>query len=181
VLGQISRVEALDGLTLYERRARERTMTPSSRRFILEQLRIHRNMSLATVRPDGYPQATTVAYANDGLAIYFACERTSQKARNLRRSPKVSLTINRDWAGWKKITGLSMGATARILERKTDIARAYAALSRKFNSMKGLSAEDVAAMAFVRVQPKVVSMLDYRRGFGWTRLVRVSQVPRTNK
>jgi hypothetical protein len=25
----------------------------------------------------------------------------------------------------------------------------------------------------VRVQPKVVSMLDYRRGFGWTKLVRV--------
>jgi len=149
-------------------------MTPSSKHFILEQLKIHRNMSLATVRPDGYPQATTVAYANDGLTIYFACERNSQKARNLRRSPKVSLTINRDWAGWKKITGLSMGGNAKILERETDTARAYAVLSRKFKAMRGLSAEDLAAMAFVRVQPKVVSMLDYRRGFGWTKLVRVS-------
>jgi PPOX class probable F420-dependent enzyme len=149
-------------------------MTPSSKHFILEQLKIHRNMSLATVRPDGYPQATTVAYANDGLAIYFACERNSQKARNLRRSPKVSLTINRDWAGWKKITGLSMGGNAKILQRATDTARAYAVLSRKFKAMKGLSAEELAAMAFVRVQPKVVSMLDYRRGFGWTKLVRVS-------
>jgi hypothetical protein len=99
----------------------------------------------------------------------------------LRRSSKLSLTINRDWAGWKKITGLSMGATARILERKSDIARAYTVLSRKFRTMKGLNAEDRAAMAFVRVQPKVVSMLDYRCGFGWTQLVRVSQVPRTNK
>ncbi len=149
-------------------------MTPSSKHFILEQLKIHRNMSLATVRPDGYPQATTVAYANDGLTIYFACERNSQKARNLRRSPKVSLTINRDWAAWKKITGLSMGGNAKILERATDTARAYAVLSRKFKAMKGLSAEDLASMAFVRVQPKVVSMLDYRRGFGWTKLVRVS-------
>jgi hypothetical protein len=59
-------------------------MTPSAKRFILEQLETHRNMSLATVRPDGYPQAT----------------------------------------------------------------------------------------AFVRVEPKVVSMLDYRRGFGWTKQVR---------
>jgi PPOX class probable F420-dependent enzyme len=148
-------------------------MTPSAKRFILEQLRIHRNMSLATVRPDGYPQATTVAYANDGLTLYFACERNSQKVRNLRRSPKVSLTINKDWAGWEKITGLSMGGTAKILERPAETRRAQALLARKFKAMKGLSAQDLAATAFVRVQPKVVSMLDYRRGFGWTRQVRV--------
>lgn len=148
-------------------------MTPSAKRFILEQFKTHHNMSLATVRPDGYPQATTVAYANDGLTLYFACDRSSQKVRNLRRSPKVSLTINKDWAGWKKITGLSMGGTAKILERSADTGRAYTLLSRKFKSMKGLSAEDLAATAFVRVQPKVASMLDYRRGFGWTKQVRV--------
>jgi PPOX class probable F420-dependent enzyme len=148
-------------------------VTPSSKRFILEQLKSHHNMSLATVRPDGYPQATTVGYANDGLTLYIACYNKSQKVRNLRRSPKVSLTINKDWADWKKITGLSMGATAKVLERPAGIRRALALLSRKFKDMKKLSAEDLAETAFVRVQPKVVSMLDYRRGFGWTKLVRV--------
>jgi PPOX class probable F420-dependent enzyme len=148
-------------------------MTPASKRFILGQLKSHHNMSLATVRPDGYPQATTVAYANDGLALYFACDRNSQKVRNLRRSPKVSLTVNKDWAGWKKITGLSIGGTAKVLERPADTRRALALLSRKFKGMKGLSAEDLAETVFVRVQPKVISLLDYRRGFGWTQLVRV--------
>jgi len=148
-------------------------MTPATKRFILKQLKAHHNMSFATVRPDGYPQATTVAYANDGLTLYFACDRNSQKARNLRRSPKVSLTINKDWAGWKKITGLSMGATAKILERPTDIQRALALLSRKFRDMKGLSDEDLEEIVFVRVQPKVISLLDYLREFGWTKLVRV--------
>lgn len=148
-------------------------MTPAMKRFILEQLKIHHNMSLATVRADGYPQATTVAYANDGLTLYFACDRNSQKARNLRRSSKVSITINKDWAGWKKIQGLSIGARAKILERPADTRRALALLTRKFKGMKGLSAEDLAATVFVRVQPKVISMLDYRRGFGWTKLVRV--------
>jgi PPOX class probable F420-dependent enzyme len=148
-------------------------MTPANKRFILEQLKAHHNMSLATVRSDGYPQATTVAYANDGLMLYFACDRDSQKVRNLRHSPKVSLTINKDWAGWKKIQGLSIGATAKILERPADTRRAHAVLARKFKDMKGLSAEDLAATVFVRVQPKVISLLDYRRGFGWTQLVRV--------
>ena len=148
-------------------------MTPSTKRLILEQLKTHRNMSLATVRPDGYPQATTVGYANDGLTLYFACDRNGQKVRNLQRSPKVSLTINKDTANWKKITGLSMGATAKVLERPADTKRALALLARKFKDMKNLSEEDLAETAFVRVQPKVISMLDYRRGFGWTKLVRV--------
>ena len=148
-------------------------MTPSAKRFILDQLKKNRIMSLATVRADGYPQATTVTYANDGLTLYFACDRNGQKVRNLRRSPKVSLTINKDTADWKKITGLSMGATAKVLERPADTKLALALLSRKFKDMKNLSEEDLAETAFVRVQPKVVSMLDYRRGFGWTKLVRV--------
>jgi nitroimidazol reductase NimA-like FMN-containing flavoprotein (pyridoxamine 5'-phosphate oxidase superfamily) len=152
---------------------KEGTVTPSAKRFILKQLKTNRIMSLATVRSDGYPQATTVAYANDGLTLYFACDRTSQKVRNLRHSPKVSLTINKDWADWKKVRALSMGATAKVLDRPADTKRALALLSRKFRDMKDLSAEDLAETAFVRVQPKIVSMLDYRRGFGWTKLVRV--------
>lgn len=148
-------------------------MTPATKRFILDQLKTNRIMSLATVRPDGYPQATTVTYANDGLTLYFCCDNKSQKVRNLRRSSKVSLTINKDTADWKKITGLSMGATAKVLDKPADTKRALALLARKFKDMKNLSEEDLAETAFVRVQPKVVSMLDYRRGFGWTKLVRV--------
>ncbi|BAV34942.1 pyridoxamine 5'-phosphate oxidase [Sulfuricaulis limicola] len=148
-------------------------MTPSAKRFILDQLKKNRIMSLATVRSDGYPQATTVTYANDGLTLYFACDRSGQKVRNLRRSPKVSLTINKDTADWKKITGLSMGATAKVLDKPADTQRALTLLARKFKDMKNLSEEDLAETVFVRVQPKVVSILDYRRGFGWTKLVRV--------
>jgi hypothetical protein len=42
---------------------------------------------------DGYPQATTVSYVSDGLTIYFGCGEASQKARNLARNTKVSLTV----------------------------------------------------------------------------------------
>ena len=38
------------------------------------------DMTIATVREDGYPQATTVSYANDGLIIYFGASAESQKA-----------------------------------------------------------------------------------------------------
>ena len=35
------------------------------------------DITIATVRQDGYPQATTVSYVNDGLKIYFGCAEES--------------------------------------------------------------------------------------------------------
>jgi len=41
-------------------------MDPQVRQKIQAILDHHRNMTIATLRPDGWPQATTVGYANDG-------------------------------------------------------------------------------------------------------------------
>jgi hypothetical protein len=40
------------------------------------------HMTIATVRDDGHPQATTVSYVHYGLTIYFDCGVSSQKASN---------------------------------------------------------------------------------------------------
>lgn len=147
-------------------------MKPAHRKFILKQLKQHNIMSLATARADGYPQATTVGYANDGLDLYFCCDRVSQKVRNLRRSPKVSLTIDHDSKNWIRIKGLSMGARARVLSKPGEVTRAFELLARKFPQMRKVPKEDLAATAFVKVTPQVISVLDYSKGFGHTDLVR---------
>jgi pyridoxine/pyridoxamine 5'-phosphate oxidase len=51
----------------------------------------HHVMTLATIRPDGYPQATTVNY--DELTLFFATDAASQKAGNIKRNNKVSIAI----------------------------------------------------------------------------------------
>jgi PPOX class probable F420-dependent enzyme len=140
--------------------------------LILKLLKQHDYMNLATVRTDGYPQATTVGYANDGLDLYFCCDRVSQKVRNLRRSPKVSLTIDHDTRNWARIKGLSMGARARVLSKPAETKCAFELLARKFPDMRKMPREDLAATAFVKVTPKVISVLDYSKGFGHTDLVR---------
>lgn len=147
-------------------------MRPALQKLILKQLKQHNIMSLATVRADGYPQTTTVGYANDGLDLYFCCDRVSQKVRNLKRSPKVSLTIDHDTKQWSRIKGLSMGARARVLSKPGDVSRAFRLLARRFPEMRTLSAEDLKGTAFVKVTPKVISVLDYSKGFGHTDLVR---------
>jgi nitroimidazol reductase NimA-like FMN-containing flavoprotein (pyridoxamine 5'-phosphate oxidase superfamily) len=49
-----------------------------------------------TLRPDGWPQATTVGYVNEDLTLYFLCGLDCQKAANLARDDRVSLTIDHD-------------------------------------------------------------------------------------
>ena len=71
-------------------------MDAEIRAKILTLLDQHRIMTIATLRPDGWPQATTVGYANEGLTLYFLCLRDSQKAANLAQDDRVSLTIDHD-------------------------------------------------------------------------------------
>ena len=61
---------------------------------ILKLLDEHRILTLATVRPDGWPQATTVGYVSNGLTLWFMTGKDTQKARNLARDYRVSLSID---------------------------------------------------------------------------------------
>ncbi len=90
-------------------------MDAEIRRKILALLDQHRIMTVATLRPDGWPQATTVGYVNEGLTLYFLCGLDSQKARNLARDDRLSLTIDHDTADLMAITGLSMAARAHAV------------------------------------------------------------------
>lgn len=147
-------------------------MNPASERTLRDLLRRHRVMTLATVRSDGYPQATTVTYANDGFTLYFACDKSAQKVRNIRRSGKVSLTIDHDVADWSRIKGVSMGADASVLRSPRDIQHAFGLLQAKFPQWSQIALEELATLAFVKVVPKVICLLDYTKGFGHSELFR---------
>lgn len=151
-------------------------MDPATRQFILDLMAGHNVMTLATVRPDGWPQATTVAYANDGLNLYFACDPDGQKVANIRQCDKVSATIDRDYADWNQIRGLSLGGIAQVVTDPEERLRAQALLKRKFPQWAEMpEPEDPALIAFVRVVPRVISVLDYTKGFGHTELVEVDE------
>lgn len=132
-----------------------------------------RDMTIATVRDDGYPQATTVSYVSDGLKIYFGCDAGSQKARNLAKSNKVSLTIDAAYAGWEEIKGLSIGGTAERVVDERELARFQALMLAKFPEIANYSIESDAGLAVFRVTPEVISVLDYSKGFGHADLVMV--------
>jgi hypothetical protein len=66
---------------------------PTVKGLILQLLDGHRVMTIATNRTDGWPQATMVGYLNDGFLLYCFVARNAQKYANIRRDPRVSITI----------------------------------------------------------------------------------------
>src|SRR5512147_2978463 len=110
----------------------EAKMDEALERKILTILDQHRIMTIATLRPDGWPQATTVGYASDGLTLYFLCGPDSQKAANLARDDRVSLTIDHDTPQVMEIAGLSMAAHAQAVTDPAEGEKALRLLMQKY-------------------------------------------------
>ena len=149
-------------------------MDEELRNKILTLLDQHRIMTIATLRPDGWPQATTVGYVNEDFTLYFLCGPDSQKAANLARDDRVSLTIDHDTTDLMALNGLSMAARAQAVDDPVEAGRILQLLARKYPepveplSIEMPTPEDVRIF---RVMPTVISVIDYSKGFGHTDLV----------
>jgi nitroimidazol reductase NimA-like FMN-containing flavoprotein (pyridoxamine 5'-phosphate oxidase superfamily) len=145
------------------------------RQKILALLAEHRIMTIATLRPDGWPQATTVGYVNDGMTLWFLCGLESQKARNLSHDDRVSITIDHDTPDIMAIAGLSMAARASRVTDTAEAGKVLRMLPLKYAdappSTAAMQMPRPDEVALFRVQPEVISVLDYTKGFGHTDLV----------
>jgi nitroimidazol reductase NimA-like FMN-containing flavoprotein (pyridoxamine 5'-phosphate oxidase superfamily) len=130
-------------------------------------------MTIATLRPDGWPQATTVGYASEGFTLYFLCGIDSQKAANLAKDNRVSLTIDHDTPQVMEITGLSMAARAQLVSDPAEAEKALRLLMLKYPPQASFSLPmpTPADVRIFRVTPAVISVLDYSKGFAHTDLV----------
>jgi general stress protein 26 len=148
-------------------------MDPALTEEIISILDDANDMTIATVREDGYPQATTVSYVNDGLNIYFGCATESQKAKNITRNNRVSLTVNLPYASWKEIRGLSIGGRAGRVTNSQEVDQASQLIFEKFPQIAGYAPAELEEIVLFRVTPEIISVLDYRKGFGHTDLANV--------
>jgi nitroimidazol reductase NimA-like FMN-containing flavoprotein (pyridoxamine 5'-phosphate oxidase superfamily) len=141
---------------------------------IVELLDAHRIMTIATNRADGWPQVTTVGYANDGLIIYCLIARDSQKWANISCDPRVGLAIARDYPQPLQIKGLSIAARAIEVRDQGEIDHVAEILLKRYPEYKVMPRPDPAAVPMLRLTPEIVSILDYSQGFGHTDLVKVT-------
>ena len=147
-------------------------MSRSARKQVVDIIDSVDDMTIATVREDGYPQATTVSYVNDGPVIYFGTSPHSQKAKNIASNDRVSLTINRDYLDWDDILGVSLAGRARPVVDEREQEKVAELMFAKFPEVEQYVPEDPDELLIVRIDPEVASLLDYSKGFGHTETVR---------
>ena len=146
-------------------------MDEALRSKILKVLDRQHFMTVATIRPDGYPQATTVKYIHDDLIVYFATAPTSQKASNIQLNNKVSVAIADQAEDFHKLRGLSMSGTATRVQDKKMAEEFALRLFGRLPQKRRLVPEDPKELAVYEIRPVAIALIDYASGFGTTHLV----------
>lgn len=149
-------------------------MTAEQRTLILDIISQNESLTLATVRPDGFPQATIVTYVNDGLTLYVGTWESMQKVENISTCNKVSATIGKYEADWTRIRALSLGGTAELVRDAGEMVRLYGLMAAKYPQTSDYPMPDIdSASVVIRIKPFVVSLMDYSKGFHHSELVSV--------
>ena len=146
-------------------------MDEALRSKVLAVLQGHHMMTLATVRPDGFPQATTVNYIHEGFNLYFATDAASQKAGNIKINNKVSVAIASETQNFYKLSGLSMSGLATRIAEKQRAQELSLKLFRALPQSKRFVPEDPQQLAIFEIAPVVIALVDYASGFGMTYLI----------
>ena len=146
-------------------------MDEALRSKILEVLRRQHLMTLATIRPDGYPQATTLNYIHDDFILYFATDAASQKSGNIKLNNKVSVAIVDRAQDFYKLRGLSMSGTAARVGEKDRADALALRLFRRLPQSRRFVPEDAKQLAVYAITPVAMALVDYASGFGTTYVV----------
>jgi len=134
----------------------------------LQILDDNRIMSIATVRPDGWPQSTIVGYANDGWRLYFLIYRDGQKLQNIRSDNRVAVTVAHEPHLPQDIKAVYAGCLASEVTDLAEQARAWKLLAERHPNLMDLAPHLKDEAATMVAECRHVSVLDYSQGLGHT-------------
>lgn len=145
-------------------------MAEALRQRVAAYLREHHVMTLAT-HGSGGVWAAAVFYVNDGYNLLFLSSPTSRHCRNLLDSPRVSVTIQQDYADWPEIKGVQLEGIAGEI-RGEEVQRARRLYGEKFPVIHGLAQASIALatamekVCWYEVVPDRLYFIDNSAGFG---------------
>lgn len=150
---------------------RDISMTPEQVRAFLEQGRL---LQVGSLHPDGRPHLVPMWYVVEEGSVVFRSFTRSQKIRNLRRDPRLTVMVERGEA-YAELQGVMLQGRARLVDDPAYVLALYGRLAAKYPMVGGapqvLSAEDLEA-AFGRhaakntaviVEPDRVASWDHTR------------------
>ena len=154
-------------------------MDAELRELLVEYLRRHNTLTLATCGPDG-PAAAGLFYVSDErLRLYFLSEVTARHVQNLREERRVAAAIHEDYHDWRLIQGVQLRGAARPLDSAAEQAQALRLYTRKYPFVREfmasprlageLLARKLGASRFHVIEPHWMRWIDNRAGFGQRR------------
>ena len=124
-------------------------MADELKRQILDYLRSHNTMTLATCAGDA-PWAATVFLASDDLQLYFFSAPDSRHCQNLAANSRVAVTIQEDYKDWREIKGIQLEGQVALVDGVLEKAKAMAVYARKYPDVIKLFTDPDAAGFFTR-------------------------------
>uniref|UniRef100_B0T8X3 Pyridoxamine 5'-phosphate oxidase-related FMN-binding n=1 Tax=Caulobacter sp. (strain K31) TaxID=366602 RepID=B0T8X3_CAUSK len=153
-------------------RMETKTETAGSR--VLRVLSENRVMAVATLRADGWPQATMVGYIHDGLVLYFAIGRGSQKLANMARDPRISVAIGHHEPVEAGPRGLSLAATVSEVTDPGAVLRLNDLIQERYPEQAVFTPQG-GSVAVMKALPVVFSLIDPASGQDRPLLLRVDR------
>ncbi|MEV6669052.1 PPOX class F420-dependent oxidoreductase [Streptomyces sp. NPDC051162] len=108
--------------------------------------------AVATLNSDGGPQTSVVWIARDGDAVLFSTTAGRQKARNLARDPRVSITVLDSENPYRSV---DIRGTAELIEDRGKSLPDL--LSRKYRGTNAPAEPEEVLRLIVRVTPRKVT------------------------
>ena len=139
-------------------------MEDELRSQIEEYLKSHNVCTLA-VADGNRPSAHTMYYVCHGLHVYLESDPQSQKVHILKANPRISLTVDEDYADWREIRGVQMFGKANFTD-ESQAPKLQEAFARKFphiNDIGGIPIHHI----FIEVIPEVIYFMDFTKKFGY--------------
>lgn len=147
---------------------------------LLQFLRAHQVLTLATADPDGQPYTAALFYAvDDDLNFYIVSDPKTRHGAAMLRDGRVAGTIQRDRQQWQDATGAQF--TGRCV-RLTGAARAagWAVFMKRFAFLQEVNLAGIGSLASAlakvdlwRVEPEWMRLIDNGVRFAhkeeWTR------------
>lgn len=136
------------------------------RRCIADYLAQHTTLTLATVGPDGLPQAAPLFYASDAqMNLIFLSSPESRHSRNLAHNPAAAAAIYDEVWEWRAIRGVQLEGRVERLEGEERQA-ALALYRAKYPFIAEL-ARQVEESVLYRLRPHWLRYIDNSVAFGW--------------
>ena len=123
-----------------------------------------RNAILATTNKNGTPQCTPVGFYWDGEAFYISTFKETVKYKNIKRDPRISLTVDEDEHFYPNLkTSRSVTAKGRAELREEDIWELTAKIMEK-----SFSPDEVpATLAKLKQENRVLIVLKPEQLHSW--------------